>query len=87
MSDLEYLNHLVQQVNESRATPKEIDQKSFKTEAEQLAYEEAQQRALNRGPVKDLNELVSAGAIKALPAAPAGQRYVLDPTTGKVVLQ
>ncbi|MCD6051426.1 MAG: hypothetical protein K0Q55_2830, partial [Verrucomicrobia bacterium] len=86
-NDLEYLNHLVQQVNESRTAPKEINQKSFKTEAEQLAYEEAQQQALNRGPVKDLNELVSSGVIKAMPTAPAGQRYVLDATTGKVVLQ
>ncbi len=87
MSDLEYLNHLVQQVNESRSTPKEINQKAFKTEAEQLAYEEAQQQALNRGPVKDLNELVSSGVIKTLPTAPAGQRYALDTATGKVVLQ
>lgn len=86
MNDLEYLNHLVQQVNEFRAIPKEINQKAFKTEAEQLAYEEAQQAQLNRGPVKDLNELVSSGVIKALPTAPAGQRYALD-ATGKVVLQ
>ena len=87
MTDLEYLNHLVEQVNESRSAPKEINQRAFKTEAEQLAYEEAQQQAVNRSPIKDPSELVSAGVIKALPPAPAGQRFALDAATGKVVLQ
>jgi len=85
MSDLEFLNHLVSELNESRTVPSEINQKAFKTEAEQMAYEEAQQK--KKGPVQDLNELVTAGILKQLPAAPAGQRYAIDPATGKVVLQ
>ncbi len=85
MNDLEYLNHLVAQMNEFRVNPQEIQQKAFKTEAEQLAYEEAQQKA--QAPVKDINELVTAGVLKALPQAPGGQKYAIDPTTGKVVLQ
>lgn len=84
MSDLEYLNYLVHEVNESRITDVGVPQKAFKTEEEQMAYEEAMAKRM--GPVKDLNELVTAGAIRALPEAPAGQHYTLDPTTGKVVL-
>jgi hypothetical protein len=86
MSDLEYLNHLVEQVNESRVSDIEIKQKAFKTEAEQVAYEEAEQQK-RKGPIRDLNELVTAGVLKALPTAPGGQRYTIDATTGKVVLQ
>lgn len=85
MSDIEFLNHLVSELNESRTIPTEGNQKTFKTEAEQMAYEEAQQK--QKGPVRDLNELVTAGILKQLPPAPAGQRYAIDPTTGKVVLQ
>lgn len=85
MSDLEYLNYLVNEVNEARITDVDVPQRAFKTEAEQMAYEEAM--AKRQGPVKDLQELVTAGAIKALPDAPGGQRYTLDPTTGKVVMQ
>jgi hypothetical protein len=85
MSDLEYLNYLVHELNEARITDVAIPQKAFKTEAEQMAYEEAM--AQRQGPVKDLNELVTAGVLKALPEAPAGQHYLIDPTTGKVALQ
>jgi hypothetical protein len=85
MSDLEFLNHLVHEVNESRISDVSIPDRAFKTEAEQMAYEEAMQQ--RKAPVKDLNELVTAGVIKALPEAPAGQHYVIDPTSGKVVLQ
>jgi len=85
MSDIEFLNHLVHEVNESRISSADIPQKAFKTEAEQMAYEEAMLQ--RKAPVKDLNELVTAGLLKALPEAPAGQRYMLDPTSGKVVLQ
>ncbi len=85
MSDLELLNHLVHQVNESRAVGPEIKQMQFKTEAEQSAYEAAQRQ--KQAPVKDLNELVAAKVIKTLPTAPAGKRYAVDATSGKVVLQ
>lgn len=85
MNDLEFLNHLVHEVNESRVSNVEIPQKAFKTEAEQMAYEAAMEQ--RQGPVKDLNELVTAGVLKALPQAPAGQRYAIDAATGKVVLQ
>lgn len=36
--------------------------------------------------IKDLNELVKAGLIKALPAPPAGKQFALDSKTGKAVL-
>lgn len=85
MSDLEYLNYLVREVNESRISDVEIPQVAFKTEDEQMAYEAAMEQ--RQGPIKDLHELVTAGAIKALPEAPSGQHYLIDPTTGKVVLQ
>ena len=85
MSDLEYLNHLVFQLNESRTVPPETKQMQFKTEAEQSAYEAAQQQ--RQAPVKDLNELVTAKVLKALPVAPNGQHYAIDPASGKVVLR
>lgn len=85
MSDLEFLNHLVGQLNESRVAPTETPQKAFKTEAEQMAYEEAMQKA--KEPVRDLNELVTAGILKTLPQAPNGQQYTIDAQSGKVVLQ
>lgn len=85
MSDIEYLNHLVHEVNESRVSDVSIPDKAFKTEAEQMAYEEAMQQ--RKAPVKDLKELVTAGVLKELPPAPAGQNYVIDPASGKVVLQ
>lgn len=85
LSDLEYLNHLVFQLNESRTVVAEIKQMQFKTEAEQAAYEAAQQQ--RQGPVKDLNELVTAKMLKALPVAPNGQHYAIDPASGKVVLR
>lgn len=85
MSDIEYLNHLVYEVNESRISDVSVPDKAFKTEAEQMAYEEAMQQ--RKVPVRDLKELVTAGVLKELPSAPAGQNYVIDPTSGKVVLQ
>ncbi len=85
MSDIEYLNHLVHEVNESRISDVTIPEKAFKTEAEQMAYEEAMQQ--RKAPVRDLKELVTAGVLKELPPAPAGQNYVIDPASGKVVLQ
>ena len=41
------------------------------------------QAAEDRWP-RDLQELVRAGFLAAVPAAPAGQRVVYDPTTGTV---
>lgn len=85
MSDLEYLNHLVFQLNESRTAGQTIVQKAFKTEAEQMAYEEAQQKKMQ--PVHSLQELVDAGVLKAIPTGPNGQHYAIDAASGKVVLQ
>lgn len=86
LNDLDFLNHLVHQANESRlAKGSDIPMKdSFKTEAEQMAYEEAQRKRFE--PISDLNDLVKDGFIKALPTAPAGQKFALDPATKKVIL-
>lgn len=37
-------------------------------------------------PLTDLNQLVTVRMITRLPAAPAGQKFVYDPQTGKVSL-
>jgi hypothetical protein len=39
-----------------------------------------------RPPLTDLQQLVQYRVIRAVPAAPAGQKYVYDPQTGKVKL-
>ena len=86
LNDLDYLNHLVHQANEARLSKSsDIPMKaSFKTEAEQVAYEEAQRKRFE--PISDLNDLVKDGFLKSLPAAPAGQKFAIDPTTKKVIL-
>ncbi len=37
-------------------------------------------------PITDLQELVKARLIKKIPAAPAGKKFVINPTTHKVEL-
>ncbi len=37
-------------------------------------------------PLTDLNQLVTYRMVSRLPAAPAGQKFVYDPQTGKVSL-
>lgn len=86
MSDLEMLNQILANFNEARATGAAArpQTRTYKTEAEQMAAEAAQQQAM--GPAKDLSELVKAGVIKALPTPPAGKKFVIDPESHKVAL-
>ena len=85
LSDLELLNQVLFNYNEARATGGNVIQRTYKSEDEQLAAEAAQLQR-STGPVTDLSELVKAGLIKAVPAAPAGKKYAIDPQTHKVVL-
>lgn len=86
LNDLDYLSHLVHEANEARLSKSsDIPMKtSFKTEAEQMAYEESQRKRFE--PISDLNDLVKDGYLKSLPAAPAGQKYAIDQATKKVIL-
>jgi hypothetical protein len=60
----------------------------YKTDEERQAYEAALAKAKEalRKPITDLNQLVKDGIIKSIPAAPAGQRYAINPQTHKVEL-
>jgi hypothetical protein len=84
MDDLAYLNHLVFNLNEGRATYVSDVIPQFRNDAERLAYEAA--LAKSKEPVKDLEELVRLKVVKALPQAPAGKRYAINATSGKVEL-
>jgi hypothetical protein len=86
LNDLDYLSHLVHEANEARLSKAgDVQTKSsFKTEAEQMAYEESQRKRFE--PISDLNDLVKDGFLKSLPAAPAGQKYAIDQATKKVIL-
>ncbi|MEW6305635.1 MAG: hypothetical protein AB1705_19320, partial [Verrucomicrobiota bacterium] len=84
MSDLDLLNQILSDYQEARATTSSGEIRAYKTEAEEVAAMEAQQKAAE--PVKDLSELVRAGVIKAVPAAPPGKKFAIDPKTHKVVL-
>ncbi len=82
MDDLAYLNHLVFNINEGRSTYVSDNIPTFKDDAQRQAYEMAMAKA--REPLKDINDLVRLKVIKALPPAPAGKRYAINETTGKV---
>ncbi|MGV3753818.1 MAG: hypothetical protein ACO1QS_00380 [Verrucomicrobiota bacterium] len=82
MDDLAYLNHLVFNINEGRATYVSDNIPTFKDDAQRQAYEMALAKA--REPLKDINDLVRLKVVKALPPAPAGKRYAINETTGKV---
>lgn len=87
MSDLEMLNQALFNYNEARATGAagaSSQLRTYKTEAEQMAAEAAQQKSA--GPVTDLSELVKAGIIKQVPTPPAGKRYAIDPKTHQAIL-
>ncbi|MEW6305637.1 MAG: hypothetical protein AB1705_19330 [Verrucomicrobiota bacterium] len=84
LSDLDLLNKILTDFQEARATTSSGEIRAYKTEAEEVAAMEAKQNAA--GPVKDLSELVRAGLIKAVPAAPPGKKFAIDPKTQKVVL-
>lgn len=85
MTDLEMLTSLVRRHNESLASV-EVDTSNmnFKTEAEEMAYREAQ---ANKGqPITEVSQLVTKGLLKALPPAPAGKKYVIKPENQEVIL-
>jgi hypothetical protein len=86
MSDLDILNQILTDYQEARRSVSPPPGR-YKTEAEEMAALEAWEARLKAmPPVKDLSELVKAGIIKAVPAAPPGQQYVIDPKTQTVVL-
>lgn len=84
MDDLAYLNHLVFNLNEGRATYVSDVIPEFRNDDERQKYELAMAKAME--PIKDLNELVRLKVIKALPQAPAGKRYAINASSGKVEL-
>jgi hypothetical protein len=49
--------------------------------------EEEEKRFKPVPPLKDLQQLVEYKVIRAVPAAPAGKKYVYDPISGKVKLE
>jgi PBP1b-binding outer membrane lipoprotein LpoB len=85
MTDLEMLTSLVRRHNES-LTSVEVDTSNmnFKTEAEEMAYREAQ--ATKSQPITEVGQLVAKGLLKALPPAPAGKKYIIKPENQEVVL-
>ncbi len=83
-NDLELLNYLLWNFNEGKATYSTDVIPTFKTEADALAYQEALKKY--KEPTTDLNDLVKGRVIKAIPAAPAGKKYAVNPKTYKVEL-
>jgi hypothetical protein len=84
MDDLAYLNNVLFNYNESRGTYSTDVIPNFKNDAERQAYDEALRKL--KEPITDLNELVRAKVIKAIPAAPAGKKYTVNKKTLKVEL-
>lgn len=84
MNDIQYLNELLAQFNMRRSNFSPEPYPQFKTPDEQKAYD--QWLIKFRDPVTDLNELVRYKVVKALPAPPAGKKYVVNAQTLKVEL-
>ena len=84
LDDLELLNHLLWNYNEGRATYSTDVTPNFKNDAERIAYDEALKKL--KEPATDINDLVKARFIKAIPTAPAGKKYAINPKTLKVEL-
>lgn len=83
-NDIDYLNALVKQLNEAHGTWSTDATPSFKSAAEKQAYDDAIKKF--KEPITDLQELVKARLIKKIPAAPAGKKYVINPTSHQVEL-
>ena len=81
---LDYLNNLVTHFNEARATWSTDATPTFNTPQEKQAYDDALKKL--KEPITNLEELVKARLIKKVPAAPAGKKFVINPTTHKVEL-
>jgi hypothetical protein len=81
---LDYLNNLVAHYNEARATWSTDATPTFKSEQERQAYDDALKKM--KEPITDLEALVKARLIKKVPTAPAGKKFVINPTTHKVEL-
>jgi len=88
LSDLEWLNRIVQNHLMQSALPDAaLPQGKFNSPTEEFAaYSAAMERKQKAGVLRDLSDLVRAGVIKAIPAAPPGKQYVLDAKSGSVVL-
>lgn len=89
MSDLEYLNQLLEELATSRFNYVPSPESApYKNDEEREAYEAkfAELKKKLQAPITDINELVKAGVIKAIPAAPTGQKYVINATTQKIEL-
>jgi len=89
LTDLEYLNQLLEDYTTSRFNfVPNPESAPYKNDEEREAYEAsfAEMRKKLRAPISDINQLVKAGVIKAIPPAPVGQKYVINPTSQKVEL-
>lgn len=81
---LDYLNNLVAHYNEARATWSTDATPTFNTPQEKQAYDDALKKL--KEPITSLEELVKAKLIKKVPEAPAGKKFIINPTTHKVEL-
>lgn len=89
VSDLEYLNQLLELYQTARYNyVPNPESAPYRNDEEREIYEAklAQLREKLRKPVTDINDLVKGGYIKAIPPAPAGQKYAINPTSQKVEL-
>mgnify|MGYP001575269146 CR=1 FL=1 len=65
----------------------DIPKGNFRNQDEEEAARAAlQAAAAKKATPRDLSDLVKAGLIKAVPAAPPGKKYVLDPKAGMVIM-
>jgi hypothetical protein len=91
MSDLEWLNkivleHTMMQAVAANDTTLPPGKKYNDPDEESAARLAALAEKQTAGALRDLSDLVKAGRLKSIPAAPAGKQYVLDQKTGMVVM-
>lgn len=89
ITDLEWLNQIVQGYLMGNVTPNTaLPKGKYNSPDEQFAAEAAaMEKQFKSAPkLNDLSDLVKAGLIKNIPAAPPGKKYVLDQKSGTVLL-
>ena len=78
VTDLDLLNEALESARQKNAAPGEIRGKTMEEQMNSSAPKDAPK-------IETLEDLVKAGLIKAVPAAPAGKKYVIK--DGQVILE
>ncbi|MEW6303809.1 MAG: hypothetical protein AB1705_10085 [Verrucomicrobiota bacterium] len=87
LGDVEWLNQIVEGYQmQNVAEAPTLPTRKFNSPEEEFAAYSAAMEQHKTARLRDLSDLVKAGVIKSIPAAPAGKKYALDPETGRVVM-